>query len=97
LLALTLTAAPAIAQSLDKLRASGAVGERYDGYAQALDSSAAAFVKKVNAKRKKIYAEDAKKTGASIDQVGRVFAQQIFAKSPPGTKLLQENGKWIKK
>jgi uncharacterized protein YdbL (DUF1318 family) len=97
-LALALVAAtPAFAQSLDQLRASGAVGERYDGYAQALDSSARAFVDQVNAKRRKIYAEDAAQTGASTEQVGRVFAQQIFSKAPPGTRFLQENGAWITK
>jgi len=96
-LALALVAAPAFAQSLDQLRAAGAVGERFDGYAQALDSSASNFVDQVNAKRKKIYAEDAAQTGATTLQVGRVFAKQIFSKSPPGTKLLQENGAWITK
>ncbi len=89
--------APALAQSLDELRASGAVGERYDGYAQALQSSAAGVVQQANAKRRKIYEKNAKQTGASVDQVGRVFARQIFAKSPPGTKFLQENGAWIAK
>ncbi len=96
-LVVTLVAAPAIAQSLDQLRASGAVGERYDGYAQALQSSAASVVQKVNAKRKQIYAQRAAQQGASADQIGRVYAQQIFVKSPPGTKFLQENGAWIAK
>jgi len=96
-LSLVLSGPPALAQSLDQLRASGAVAERFDGYAQALDSSASNFVDQVNAKRKKIYAEDAAQTGATTLQVGRVFAKQIFSKSPPGTKLLQENGAWITK
>ena len=34
-LVLGLSGPPALAQSLDQLRASGAVGERYDGYAEA--------------------------------------------------------------
>ena len=97
LLAMVLTAPPALAQSLDQLRASGAVGERFDGYAQALDSSAAGAVKQVNAKRKQIYAKEAKKTGAPIGQVGRVFAGRIFKQAPAGTKFLQENGKWVTK
>ncbi len=53
-LALGWSAPPVLAQSLDQLRASGAVGERYDGYAQALQSSAAGVVQQVNAKRKQI-------------------------------------------
>ncbi len=96
-LVLGLSAPPALAQSLDQLRASGAVGERYDGYAQALQSGAAGVVQQVNAKRRQIYRQTADKEGASVDQIGRVYARQIFAKAPPGTKFLQENGSWIAK
>ncbi len=96
-LILGLSAPPALAQSFDELRASGAVGERYDGYAEALQSSAAGVVQQVNAKRRQIYQQTADKEGASVDQIGRVYARQIFAKAPPGTKFLQENGSWIAK
>lgn len=96
-LALGLSAPPVLAQSLDELRASGAVGERYDGYAQALQSSAAGVVKQVNAKRRQIYAQRAAEEGASVDQIGRVYARQIFAKASRGTKFLQENGSWVTK
>ncbi len=96
-LALGWSAPPVLAQSLDQLRASGAVGERYDGYAEALQSSAAGVVQQVNAKRKQIYAQRAAQESASVDQIGRVYARQIFAKAPPGTKFLQENGSWVTK
>ncbi len=96
-LVLGLSAPPVLAQSLDQLRASGAVGERYDGYAQALQSGAAGVVQQVNAKRRQIYQQTADKEGASVDQIGRVYARQIFAQAPPGTKFLQENGSWIAK
>ncbi len=96
-LVLGLSAPPVLAQSLDQLRASGAVGERYDGYAQALQSGAAGVVQQVNAKRRQIYQQTADKEGTSVDQIGRVYARQIFAQAPPGTKFLQENGSWIAK
>lgn len=96
-LALGLSAPPVLAQSLDELRASGAVGERYDGYAQVLQSSAAAVVEQVNAKRRQIYAQRASQEGVSADKIGRVYARQIFGKAPRGTKFLQENGSWITK
>ncbi len=96
-LALGWSAPPALAQSLDQLRASGAVGERYDGYAQALQSSAAGLVKQVNAKRRQIYQQTANQEGATADQIGRVYARQIFAKAPRGTRFLQANGSWITK
>ncbi len=96
-LALGWSAPPVLAQSLDQLRASGAVGERYDGYAQALQSSAAGVVQQVNAKRKQIYAQRAAQEGTTVDQIGRVYARQIFAKAPRGTKFLKKNGSWITK
>jgi len=97
ILGLSLGGPPALAQSLDQLRASGAVGERFDGYAQALQSSAAGTVNQVNAKRRQIYAKRAASEGVSSDQIGQVYAKQIFSKAPPGTKFLQQNGAWITK
>jgi len=97
LLLLTSSGPPALAQSLDQLRASGAVGERFDGFAQALKSGAGATVDQVNAKRRKIYNDRAASEGVSPDQIGRVYAKQIANKAPPGTKILQENGAWISK
>ena len=62
------------AQSLDALRASGAVGESSDGLLMARDSSAQSYVDKVNAQRRKIYGQRAAAQGVSAGQVGRVFA-----------------------
>jgi len=92
-----LTAAPATAQSLDELRASGAVGERYDGLAVARDASAAAAVAQINAKRQEIYAQRAAAQGVPADQVGRVYAQEILQKAPPGTWFLTPDNKWTQK
>ena len=97
ILVLGLSGPPVLAQSLDQLRASGAVGERYDGYAEALQSGAGGMVQQVNAKRKQIYQQTADKEGTSVDQIGRIYARQIFAKAPPGTKFLRENGSWVTK
>ena len=74
-LIMTLAVAPASAQSLDQLRKSGAVGERFDGLAVAREgSSARAIVNQVNAKRQQIYKKRANQQGISVDQVGRVYA-----------------------
>lgn len=97
LLAGGLTATPAAAQSLDELRASGAVGERFDGLAVARDASAAAEVAKINAKRQEIYAQRAASQGVPADQVGRVYAKEIFEKAPKGTWILTPDNKWTQK
>ena len=101
LFAVTLGALPAAAQSLNKLRSSGVVGERYDGLAVVRDASTSskvrATVAEVNAKRRRIYAKRAAEQGVPADQVGRVYAQEIFRKAPPGTWFLGEDGRWTKK
>ena len=90
---------PAAAQSLDELRRQGAIGERYDGFAIVRQPSAAvqALVSQVNAQRSRIYAERAKQQNAPADQVGRVYARQIFQQAPQGTYFLDESGRWVRK
>ena len=95
-----LTSAPAEAQSLDQLRASGAVGERFDGYAEALGGASAevrSLVNQVNAKRRRLYQQRAAEQRVSAGQVGRVFAQQIMQRAPRGTPFLTESGRWTRK
>lgn len=100
LLALMLPAFPATADVLDNLRAAGAVGERFDGLLELRDASAqggAAKVKEINAKRRKIYTKRAAQDGATLEQVGAVYAQEIMEQAPKGTWFLGSNGKWIRK
>jgi len=85
------------AGSLQDLRASGALGESTSGYAVARDPSATAEVASINEKRKEVYAKKAAAQGVSIDQVGKVYAKEIFKKVPVGTWIQNEQGQWIKK
>jgi len=85
------------AGSLQDLRASGALGESASGYAVARDASAKAEVAAINKKRKAVYAKKAAAQGVSIDQVGKVYAKEIFKKVPVGTWIQNQQGKWIKK
>ena len=100
---LALIAAGAAAQDrvLDEPRRSGAVGERYDGYAAVRDSAQAArlapIVDQVNAERRMIYAQRAAAERVPIEQIGRVYAAEILKSAPPGTWFLQESGRWVQK
>ena len=88
---------PALAASLDELRAAGKVGERFDGLAVALSDDAKGTVDKVNKKRRKIYEQKAAEQGVQPEAVGRVYAAQIMKKAPAGTKFLKEDGSWVTK
>ena len=82
------------------MRASGAVGERYDGYLELRDpgaGGASGLVAKVNGERRQIYETDAAAQGASPQEIGRVYATKIWQKVPSGTWLLDEGGKWRQK
>jgi uncharacterized protein YdbL (DUF1318 family) len=96
-LALPLLAGPASAQSLDELRASGKIGERYDGYVEARDSSVADQVAEINAKRRNIYETEAAKQGVNVTQVGKVYAAKIVKQVPDGTWILTGDGEWRQK
>ena len=93
----------AVAQStrlLDGPRAAGTVGERYDGYAVthgAASPDIARLIDQVNAERRGVYAERAKNTGAPIEAVGKIYAQEIMRSAPAGTWFLGENGQWTRK
>lgn len=86
----------ALAQSsdLDRLRISGAVGERYDGFLVARDSAHGEFVATVNAQRLEIYQSRATSQGIAVDQIGRIYAQQILEQAPSGTWFQAEDGSW---
>jgi uncharacterized protein len=101
LVAMAMAAGPVAAQSLDELRAQGVVGERFDGYAVVRAPGASAqvqsFVANVNAQRRAIYQQRATQQHVPADQVGRVYAKQLFERAPPGTWFLDETGKWVRK
>lgn len=85
------------AASLKDLLASGAVGERWDGFVQARDGSAQGTVNEVNAKRRTLYEQRAKETGTTVLDVGRIYAAELYQKASPGTWFLLENGSWVQK
>lgn len=97
-----LTAGPtsALAQSLDAARASGMIGERYDGYAVARGTATPAvrkLVSRVNGQRRKIYTKRAREQKISPAQVGKLYARKIVAKAPKGTWIMQSPGRWKRK
>ena len=87
----------ASAQSADALRASGDAGERFDGYMEARKPSATAAVDAINAQRRKVYEDRAKQQNVPVEDVGRVYAQQIIGQVSSGTWIKSEAGGWSQK
>lgn len=96
LLILSVGIGTAWAENLEALRASGAIGESSTGYVVAREGSAQGDAQTINAKRQSIYQEKANAQGVSVDQVGKVYAKEIFNTVPAGT-WIQVNGQWMRK
>ena len=94
-----MAAVPAMAMSLDQARASGAVGEKLDGYVGIVKASpdASAVAADVNTKRKAEYEKISKQNGQPVSIVGKVAAEQIINGLPSGSYFQAPNGSWIKK
>jgi uncharacterized protein YdbL (DUF1318 family) len=85
---------------VDNLKASGAVGENASGYLVARESLGArqsALVDEENADRRIVYAEVARRTEQTLEEVGRQRAIQIAARASPGVWLQKPNGEWYRK
>lgn len=98
-LLVTVLAPPADAASLNQLRQSGVLAERYDGYVVVRQNSGGATrtAAQINAKRRSLYAKRAKQQRVSVSKVGRVYARQIRSKAPRGTWFLDQNNRWAQK
>lgn len=82
------------AQTLDDLRASGAIGERFDGLVVARDPAYGSYADGVNQQRLQIYREAAAQQGVTVRQVGEVYARQITGSAPRGTWFQDSAGNW---
>ena len=84
---------------IDQLKAQCAIGENNRGFLEDRGGSgdATAAVAAENSDRNQVYAEIAKKSGASADAVGRQRARRIAAESAAGVWLQKDDGSWYKK
>lgn len=69
--------APALAQSAEDLRGSGAACEQPDGYMRALAPDAQQAVNQINAQRRQFYEMRAAEEGVDAAAVAAVFAMEI--------------------
>jgi uncharacterized protein YdbL (DUF1318 family) len=84
---------------IDELKAKGVVGENNRGLMELRggDVDAGDVVAAENRDRGIVYAEIAKQTRTSVEQVGRARARQIAGASAAGVWLQKDDGSWYKK
>jgi uncharacterized protein YdbL (DUF1318 family) len=98
-LALVAVAPAALAQSalLDAARASGAIGERYDGYigiAAPVSAQVRSQVATTNIRRRSLYSSLAARKGVSPQEVGITAGCQLLARVGVGQAYLLSDGAW---
>jgi len=68
---------PAAAQSAEQLRANAQACELPSGFLRATDNSVRTAVERINAERRRVYEEQARTEGVSVEAVGQVYARQL--------------------
>ena len=99
LVTLTLSAAPAEAQSPGVTMAiqAGQVGERYDGYMGYVGNPSPELrrqVSAINIRRRNLYIDLASRRNVTAQVVGLATACELFAQLPVGEAYLLEDGAW---
>lgn len=94
---LVVISAAALALDIDQAKTQGLVGEKPDGYLGVVVKNTAAeqLADRINAERKIIYMQLAKKNNLTLEQVQSLAAEKSYSKTLPGNYLLQ-NGVWVK-
>lgn len=85
--------------ALDALRRDGAIGENNRGFTEVRKASgnASEISSAENKDREIVYADIARMTGSTSEQVGRARARQIANGSAKGVWLQSESGEWYQK
>ena len=79
-------------------RASGAVGEKIDGYVAVVGTGTPALrklVDDINIRRKAVYAEKAEAQHATVEEYALSSGCQLIARTQPGWKYQGPGGEWL--
>lgn len=84
---------------IDKLKASGVLGENNLGYLEVRENkdNAAELAAAENADRKAVYEALAAQNKVTAEEVGKTRARQIAQQSKPGVWIQDAKGGWAKK
>jgi hypothetical protein len=89
------------ASTLDEYRAQGIIAERHDGLVEVRSGQtsvdAERLAKEVNARRLEIYRQRAASQGVPLEEVGKIYAQEVAGKAPAGTYFRKPDGGYVRK
>lgn len=85
---------------IDALKAAGVIGETFEGYVAArteVTEGQKALIEAENADRRELYELVAKRSGQSVEEVGKQRAVRIAQQSKAGIWLRGRRGDWTQK
>lgn len=91
----------ALAITLDEAKAQGLVGEQTDGFVGSVTASPSAEVQALitstNDGRRKVYADLAQRNNITVEAVGVLSAEKLYAGAASGHYLQNKSGQWERK
>ena len=98
-LAVVLSAAPALAVTLDEAKSAGQVGEMPNGYIGVVQSGPGVqeLVESVNVRRRAYYQEIADKEGAPLVAVEQRAGARLIDRATTGQYIMNASGSWVRK
>jgi uncharacterized protein YdbL (DUF1318 family) len=101
-LSLVLPMSVAHADALDDARAAGLIGERPDGYVDAVQPNPPGniqqLISEINAQRRKVYQQLAGEKGVPVEEVAALAAEKtISQRLKPGMYYMNSSGQWVQK
>ena len=101
-LCLALPTSIAHADALDDARSAGLIGERPDGYVDAVTPNPPAniqqLISEINAQRRKVYQQLAGEKGVPVEEVAALAAEKTIAQRlQPGMFYMNSSGQWVQK
>jgi uncharacterized protein YdbL (DUF1318 family) len=91
----------ALAITLDEAKAQGLVGEKTDGFVAAVmanpSAEVQALISSTNDGRRQVYADLAKRNNITIEAVGVLSAEKLYAGAASGEYLQNKSGQWERK
>lgn len=99
--ATTLIPASAGGPVIDQAQRDGLVGERIDGYLGLVDQNADADIRRrvneINAQRRTLYGQLARREGVPVEQVARLTGEKQIQKAARGEFVMRDDGRWTRK